>query len=282
MISEFKNYSAYISQTYLYYWFEDMEWYILLLAIIGGFAAGFINTLAGSGSIITLPILIFLGLPANVANGTNRVGALLQTLVSVGTFVKRGNYNIRESLWLIFPAIAGSLVGALIAVDLDEKTMAYTIGVVMLLLLVPVMADKEKWLKGADPDKKVENKGWVVFAFSIIGAYGGFVQTGVGIFLLFAMVLWANYSVVHANVIKNVIVLCYTIPTFFIYWGYGLINWELGLLVASGQMLGSWIAARFAMEHQKADYWIRILLVAMIFVTAVELLGIREWMVSLI
>jgi hypothetical protein len=259
-----------------------MEWYICLLAIIGGFAAGFINTLAGSGSIITLPILIFLGLPANVANGTNRVGALLQTLVSVATFVKRGDYNIRESLWLIFPAMLGSLGGAFIAVDLDEETMAYTIGVVMVLLLVPVMSRKEQWLKNTGLDRKSVNKGWVVFVFSVLGAYGGFVQTGVGIFLLSAMVLLANYSIVHANVIKNVIVLCYTIPTFFIYWWHDLINWELGLVVASGQMLGSWIAARFAMEHKSSDFWIRRLLVAMIVVSAVELLGIREWVVSLI
>lgn len=258
-----------------------MEWYICLLAIIGGFAAGFINTLAGSGSIITLPILIFLGLPANVANGTNRVGALLQTLVSVTTFIKRGNYNLKGSLWLILPAILGSLGGAFIAVDLDEKTMTYTIGVVMVLLLIPVMSNREKWLRDASIDKKTINKGLVVFVFSVIGAYGGFVQTGVGIFLLSAMVLFANYSIVHANVIKNLIVLCYTIPTFFIYWGHGLINWEFGLLVASGQMLGSWIAARFAMEHSGSNTWIRRLLVAMIVVSAVELLGFREWVVSL-
>ena len=259
-----------------------MEWYICLLAIIGGFAAGFINTLAGSGSIITLPILIFLGLPANVANGTNRVGALLQTMVSVGTFVKRGNYNISESLWLILPAMLGSLAGAFIAVDLDEETMAYTIGVVMVLLLIPVMTNKEEWLTSTGLDKKKVNKGLVVFVFSVIGAYGGFVQTGVGIFLLSAMVLLANYSMVHANVIKNVIVLCYTIPTFFIYWWHDLINWEFGLLVASGQMLGSWIAARFAMEHKSSNSWIRRLLVIMIVVSAFELLGIREWMISLI
>ena len=258
-----------------------MEWHICLLAILGGLAAGFINTLAGSGSIITLPILIFLGLPANVANGTNRVGALLQTLVSVGTFIRRGSFNLKGSQWLILPAILGSLCGAFIAVDLDEETMTYTIGVVMVLLLIPVMSNKEKWLRYGSLDKKTINKGLVVFVFSIIGAYGGFVQTGVGIFLLSAMVLLANYSIVHANVIKNVIVLCYTVPTFFIYWGHGLINWEYGLLVASGQMLGSFLAARFAMEHKGANVWIRFLLVAMIIISAGELLGFREWLVSL-
>lgn len=257
-----------------------MEWYIYLLAIIGGFAAGFINTLAGSGSIITLPLLIFLGLPASVANGTNRIGALLQTMVSVTTFLKRGNYNVRGSIWLIMPAILGSLIGASIAVDLDEETITYTIGIVMLLLLIPVLSNQKKWLQKDTAENNEVNKGMVVFVFSILGVYGGFVQTGVGIFLLSGMVLMANYSVVKANVIKNVIVLAYTIPTFFIYWAHGLIHWEFGLLVASGQMIGSWIAARFAIEKEGANKWIRYLLVTMIIISAIELFGFREMLTS--
>ena len=201
---------------------------------------------------------------------------------SVDLNLCRGGNIAEASLKTIGKGALGSLAGALIAVDLDEETMAYTIGGVMVLLLIPVMTNKEEWLANTGLDKKKVNKGWVVFVFSIIGAYGGFVQTGVGIFLLSAMVLLANYSMVHANVIKNVIVLCYTIPTFFIYWWHDLINWELGLLVASGQMLGSWIAARFAMEHKSSDTWIRRLLVIMIVVSAFELLGIREWVISLI
>jgi len=122
----------------------------------------------------------------------------------------------------------------------------------------------------------------IAFVFAVIGAYGGFVQSGVGIFLLTAMVLLANYSLVHANVLKNVIVLCYTIPTFFIFWANELINWELGLLVASGQMLGSWIAARFAMEHSGANKWIRYLLVTMILISAFELFGFREMLANLL
>ena len=102
-----------------------MEWYVWVLTILGGFAAGFINTLAGSGSLITLPILIFLGLPANVANGTNRVGALLQTVVSVITFKRRGNFDLKGSQWLIFPAVLGSIPGALIAVDLNDDPLCF-------------------------------------------------------------------------------------------------------------------------------------------------------------
>ena len=257
-----------------------MEWYVWVLTIVGGFAAGFINTLAGSGSLITLPILIFLGLPANVANGTNRVGALLQTLVSVVTFKRRGNFDLRGSQWLILPAVLGSIPGALIAVDLNEEVMTYTIGSVMLLMLLPVLTNRSKWLKETSGYANI-GKGWIVFVFSMLGAYGGFIQTGIGIFLLSAMVLIANYSVQHSNVLKNVIVLCYTLPTIVIFLINGQVNWSYGLLMASGQMLGSWIAARFAMEHKEANSWVRILLVIMIAVSAIELLGVRKIIDSL-
>ena len=160
--------------------------------------------------------------------------------------------------------------------------MTYTIGTVMILLLVPVLYNREKWLKEATLGKRAISKSVIAFVFAVIGAYGGFVQSGVGIFLLTAMVLLANYSLVHANVLKNVIVLCYTIPTFFIFWANELINWELGLLVASGQMLGSWIAARFAMEHSGANKWIRYLLVTMILISAFELFGFREMLANLL
>ena len=257
-----------------------MEWYVWVLTILGGFAAGFINTLAGSGSLITLPILIFLGLPANVANGTNRVGALLQTIVSVITFKRRGNFDLKGSQWLIFPAVLGSIPGALIAVDLNEEVMTYTIGSVMLLMLAPVMTNRSKWLRETSGYSNI-GKGWIVFVFSMLGAYGGFIQTGVGIFLLSAMVLIANYSVNHSNVLKNVIVLCYTLPTIIIFIVNGQVNWVFGLLMASGQMLGSWIAARFAMEHEGANSWVRILLVLMIVVSAIELFGLRGMIIDL-
>ncbi|RME71099.1 MAG: sulfite exporter TauE/SafE family protein, partial [Chloroflexi bacterium] len=85
-----------------------MEWYIYLAIIAAGFVAGFINTLAGSGSLVTLPLLIFAGLPANVANGTNRVAILLQNVVGVSSFRQQKVLDWRGGLKLALPAIIGS------------------------------------------------------------------------------------------------------------------------------------------------------------------------------
>ncbi|PCJ83460.1 MAG: hypothetical protein COA57_11175 [Flavobacteriales bacterium] len=253
-----------------------MEWYTYLLAIAGGFAAGFINTLAGSGSLITLPILIFLGLPANVANGTNRIGVFFQCLVSVLTFKKAGKLNLSGTGFLILPTIAGALIGALIAVDLNENTMKTLIAVVMALLLIPILRSKKSWIQESSTTKNT-NPILLGCVFFIIGIYGGFIQAGIGIFMLSAMVLLAGLDFGKSNVLKNFIVLCYTLPAIFIFIVNNQVDWWLGGLLTIGQATGGWVSARFATKSKNANVWVRRLLIAMILVSVFELFGLREW-----
>ena len=103
--------------------------------IIAGFACGFINTLAGSGSLITLPLLIFLGLPAPVANGTNRVAIVIQNIVAVSSFRAQNVLDIKPAVKYALPAVIGAVVGAQIAVDIDAIQMERIIGGLMLALL---------------------------------------------------------------------------------------------------------------------------------------------------
>ena len=166
-----------------------MEWYMYLVIIAAGAAAGFINTLAGSGSLITLPLLIFLGLPANVANGTNRVAILLQNVVGVSSFHRQGVMDWRGGLWLALPASLGAIVGAQIAVNLNEEVMRRTIGALMVVMLVVIIVRPNRWLVGR-PEMQQRRPSWTqALIFFGIGIYGGFIQAGVGIFLLAGLVL---------------------------------------------------------------------------------------------
>ena len=253
-----------------------MENYIYILAIIGGFLAGVINTLAGSGSLITLPILIFLGLPANVANGTNRLGVVLQTLVSVFTLHKRGNLELPGSSWLIIPAIIGAIPGAYIAVDLSDQLLKNVIGVVMIVMLVPLIFNADKWLRESSEEGQGHKRWYVVLTFLLIGAYGGFLQAGVGIMLLSGMVLLAGFTISKANGLKNLIVLCFSIPALAVFFMNNQVNWELGLLLGSGQMFGGWVAARYVMENKSVAVWVRRLLILMIILSAIELFDLRD------
>jgi uncharacterized membrane protein YfcA len=251
-----------------------MDWYILPIIVAGGFAAGFINTLAGSGSLITLPLLIFAGLPANVANGTNRVAVLLQTAVAVNRFRQSGTLDLRRGLQLTAPAIFGAILGAQIAVNLNDQAMKTVIGGLMVAMLVVVLVRPKRWLVGR-PEMLMQRPGWLqLVIFFLIGIYGGFIQAGVGIFLLCGLVLGAGYELVRANAVKNMIVMVFTLFALILFIVNDQVEWLPGLVLAVGNMLGAWVAARMAVE--KGAKFVRWILIAVIVVSATVLLGLSN------
>ena len=257
-----------------------MEWYIYPLVVAAGFLAGFINTLAGSGSLITLPMLIFAGLPATVANGTNRVAVLLQCSVAVGKFKKEHMLDLRRVAYLTIPAVLGAVIGAQIAADLNELLMRKVIGVLMVIMLAVVIIKPRRWLQGRT-DALDRRPGWMqMLTFFGIGIYGGFIQAGVGIFLLAGLVLSAGYELVRANAFKNFVVLCFTAFALVVFILNDQVNWVMGLVLAVGNMLGAWVAAHMAI--QKGAPFVRYILIAVIIISALMLLGLDTYVHKLI
>lgn len=257
-----------------------MLWYFYPLAIIAGFLAGIINTVAGSGSLITLPVLIFLGLPATVANGTNRIGVILQNSVAGFSFGRSKVLDLRGALILSLPAIVGSYLGAQIAVNLNEEMMQRVIGAVMVLMLFVIWLRPQRWLEG----KLLTLSGPITFTQIVtlfaIGLYGGFIQAGVGIFLLAALVLFVGYDLVRANAVKIVIILVFTLFSLFVFAQNDQVNWGIGVLLGCGNMLGAWLAARLAVTRGAS--WVRQLLLATVALSAIYLLGIFDWLAKLL
>jgi hypothetical protein len=242
---------------------------LLLIAVpVVGFIAGFINTLAGSGSLITLPVLIMLGLPANVANGTNRVGVLIQNVVSVLTFRRRGALDFAGSHRLIIPAVIGAFAGAALAVDLDEALLNRTIGILMLLMLVVILARPRRWLE-AHADRAPVSYAWQIPVYFGIGVYCGFIQAGAGIFLLAGLVLGSGFDLVRGNAMKNLIVLVVTVAALIVFVINDQVRWGLGLLLASGQAAGAWVAAHMAI--QRGAGFVRWVLITILVLSAIAL-----------
>ena len=252
-----------------------MTWITYLAVLAAGFGAGFINTLAGSGSLITLPLLIFLGIPATVANGTNRVGVLFQNIVSVGSFQQQKMLDVRGGLILSVPAILGSIIGANIAVGLDEALMRQAIGILMVLMLGVILLRPKRWLQGELEQMGERPSPLQLIIFFFIGMYGGFLQAGVGIFLLAGLVLGIGYDLVRANAVKVLIVLAFTISALVVFVLNDQVLWGMGLLLAIGNSLGAWVAARMAME--RGANFVRWLLIAVVAVSAANLLGVFSW-----
>lgn len=242
---------------------------LLLAAVpVVGVVAGFINTLAGSGSLLTLPMLILLGLPANVANGTNRVGVLLQNIVAVATFRNLGALDLAGTWKVIAASVAGSIVGAQLAVDLDEELLRRTIGVLMLVLLALMLFKPERWI--AAHAVRRHQHWWIELPlYFAIGIYGGFIQVSVGLFLIASLVLGSGYNVVGANALKNFVVLVFTAAALVVFIVHDQVQWTLGFLLGAGQGLGAWIAARAAVE--RGAEFVRWVVIVIVSISAVAL-----------
>lgn len=249
-----------------------ITWLEVVILIVSGVLVGFINTLAGGGSIISLSILMFLGLPANVANGTNRVAIFIQNIAAVGSFKQKKVLDHKKGFWLAIPATLGSIVGAWIAVDINEEIIEKAIAVVMLIMLVVILYKPQRWLKGQPElqDKKVSF--WQMALFFIIGIYGGFLHLGVGYALLGGIVLGTGYDLVKANAIKVFIILIWTPVTLVIFIINGQVNFLYGLILSLGNVVGALLASRLAIKHGTG--FVRWVIVAVILITAAHVFGI--------
>ncbi len=240
---------------------------ILVAVFAGSVVAGFINTLASNGSLITLPLLIFAGLPPSVANATNRVGVLAQTVSSLWQYWKTGNLKLdrRILLWLVIPTAVGALVGTVVAVDLDEESMKLVIGAVMVVMLVLIGFNYRP--QGLSADAEISKRSMVVFA--LIGAYGGFIQAGVSLLILGALLaMGQSYRI--ANGVKLFIVLCLTVPSLILFTAYGKVAWSMGVVVAVGQAIGAAAGAKLALRHG-IEIWVKRLLLFLIIASLIKL-----------
>ncbi|MCS7040226.1 MAG: sulfite exporter TauE/SafE family protein [Caldilineales bacterium] len=246
-----------------------MEPWLYIAAIAAGFAAGVINTLAGNGSSITLPLLIFMGLPATVANGTNRIGVLMQTIASTFTYHRREAMPWSASVMLIGPTALGGLLGARIAVDLNEEQMRLAIGGMLVLTFFLILLRPERWLRGR-VGGALRPRWYHLVLFFAIGLYGGFIQAGVGIFLLVALVLGLGHDLVKSNAIKSFLVLALNVLAFIVFVRNGQVDWLLGTIVAVGQLVGGWAAVHVATQTW-AQVWVYRLLMVVVLVSAVQM-----------
>jgi uncharacterized protein len=246
-----------------------IEYFHYALILVTGFVVGFINTLAGSGSLLTLPFLIWLGLDPLTANGTNRIAILMQGATGVAAFHRKGQFRYRHDLRYILPAVIGSIPGAMIATDLNETAMQRVIAVVMLLMLVVMVVNPQKRfaaVKHPFSGKMV----LLVVVFFFIGMYGGFIQAGVGIFILAGLSLLDNMDLLRANAVKVLITMIFTIAVIPVFLIHGQVNWFYGILLGIGSVGGTLVSVRMAVK--RGTPFLKGVLYAVITATAVYML----------
>lgn len=251
-----------------------MEWYLYPAIIIVGIIAGFINTLAGSGSLLTLPLLMFLGLPATVANGTNRIAIFMQNIVAVGSFKKQKVFQFSEGIWLAVPATVGAFFGSLIASHFNEHILELFIGGLLVFMFFIILLKPERWVRERAGTLDGSPRFWRVVIFFLIGVYGGFIQAGVGFFLLTGLVFGVGADLVKANALKVFIVLAYTAVALTVFIVNKQVDLKIGLILAVGNMIGAWIGTHTAVSW--GPKFVRIVLLVAILISSLKLLGVID------
>jgi uncharacterized membrane protein YfcA len=246
-----------------------MEWYEYLLITVVGFCAAFLNTVGGGGSLFTVPILTFLGIPITLANATSRVAILSQNIFAVFGFASK-NVELpkKYSFWLSLTSVAGGFIGARLASTIDDRIFSRLFVVVMIISLILVIFDP---FKSKSQEEKMspgrQAVGAIIFFF--IGIYGGFVQAGIGFLIIGTLSVVNNMNLVKINYIKVFVAILYTAVSVAVFAYEGKIVWATGLVLAIGHALGGWYASRWSVKAGEA--WIKRIMIVSVLAMAIKL-----------
>jgi len=246
---------------------DAFVWQAAALVLVG-VVAGFLNVMAGGGSLLTLPLLIFLGLPAAVANGTNRVAIFFQNLFAINGFRRQGIFPARLALLCTLPALAGSYFGANMAITMDDELFRRVLALIMVGVMVFTAIDPMRRFRLEEVHMTFWRTVVVVVSFFLVGVYGGFVQAGVG-FIIITALLVHGLDLVRINAIKVIVIFCFTIVALAIFMLHGQVNYGLGLSLAAGNSIGGWVATHVAVK--KGHDWIKKVVTLTVFVFALKL-----------
>lgn len=235
----------------------------LIALVLAGVLGGFINTLAGGGSMLTLPALMMLGMPADVANATNRVGVLLQSAASAKGFKDNDRLDSSAIGPILVPTLVGALIGSLAASYfpvwlLKPVLLGSMVAMAVLMLVRPDTI--------APPDgtavKKLKDSPGGIAALFIAGVYGGFVQAGVGFILIAALAGSLRYDLVRTNALKTVCTGIFSAVALAVFAIRGQVLWVPGLILAVGTVIGAMISVRFAITvSQNTLKWLLLVMV---------------------
>ena len=240
-----------------------------LILVFVGLMAGAINTLGGGGSLLTLPALIFLGLPPSIANASNRIGILFSSISATTGYASKGVMNFPFNIYLGFSALFGSLLGAKIAIEIDGQLFNKILSILMIIVLLLIVFKPSNTQNNFV--EKLHGKHLLIsiLIFFLIGIYGGFINAGIGIIIMFFFNSFNNLSLVKSNATKVSVVSIYTFAAVLFFAYNNKIDWEAGFVLATGTSVGAWLASRWSVL--KGDKTIKIFLIICVSVMSIKL-----------
>ena len=243
----------------------------IVLLLVAGCASGFLNVIAGGGSLITLPLLLHMGYPAPLANGTNRVAIIVQCLSAVATFRSKGHSDLRTSLRMSALVIPGAIIGGLAGVKISGRLFDILLALVMLGVAALTAAQMWRPPTRHARGTPASRGGWAgALALVGIGFYGGFLQVGVGFLLMATLERLFRMDLLTVNTHKVFLALAFTAAAFPVFVWQGQVNWKAGAILAVGNATGAWASTH--LQIRKGEKLIRAVFLGAILLMAADLL----------
>lgn len=254
--------------------FSDFQLVHLLILLFAGIASGICNVLAGGGSLITMPLLIFMGLESATANGTNRVAIGIQNIFAVAGFRRKGYGNMRFCVFLIAPAIPGALLGAITASTIEDVLFRRILSAVMIMVLILILIGKNKksTLSDSEQSLSISRRVFVALAFAGIGFYAGFIQAGVGFLVMLSLSSLVHIDLVKTNSYKVFVIGVLTWISVIVFMWFDRIVWNISIVLATGSAIGGWLGSHIAVLG--GEKWIKLFLTISVLAMALRLAGI--------
>jgi uncharacterized membrane protein YfcA len=241
-----------------------------IILFLVGLVAGTLNVIAGGGSLLSLPVMIFLGLPPTVANGTNRVAILIQNIGASWSFHRRGLVSREWLLLAVPPAMLGAVLGTVAAVHIGELEFQRVLAVILVAAALWSIWNPIQLQAEGNAELPEGIRRWAfIAAFFLIGVYGGFIQAGIG-FVLLAATSAAGFNMIRGNALKVTVVLAFTPLALVLFAWNGKVDWAMGFALAAGNFLGG--LAGVHLQILKGHKWVRGVVTLTIVIFAVRLL----------
>lgn len=237
----------------------------LILLVFTGVATGFLNVMAGGGSMLSVPIMIFLGVPGTIANATNRIAILPQTMTAVWAFKRKGFGHFKLSLSLAACTVPGTVLGASMAANIQSDQFNNLLAVIMFIVLVVMSLPQVKTIeRGKNPSRQRLVIGHALMI--LIGFWGGFIHIGVGFLIMPILNRVLQFDLITTNAHKVFIIMCYTIVAIAVFASQLELIWKYGIALGIGMATGAWLAANIQVKQGIGAIKVTLKLVIVAFI----------------
>ncbi len=235
-----------------------------------GIVVGFVNVMVGGGSLLSIPVMLFMGVPGPVANGTNRIGILAQMVTAVATFFRKGYSDFKLSLTLALAALPGAVIGAYSGTHLEGVWFNRVVAAIMIIVMLSMIIKREGAAHAQVSSEKPKRLLLAHALMLILGFYGGFIQIGAGLLLMPLLQKTLGLDLVSVNMHKAFIVGTYTIAALIVFAWRVEIFWVLGISLAIGHSIGAWLSAQ--VQVSKGEGVVKLVLNIVLTLFIVKLL----------